>query len=212
MGILDDFKNSFGEDSLTPTTGVSGGAQNWRSVCVCGHLDRYHSTTVGGVFELEQAADITVGGRPLRSVKEFYGCRGAMVSKGQATVVTVRDMDATPPTVTETYLATCPCEEFHAIAKVDRPNRYWNQRIPSNLTDPVRHPFAIGIRAFSTFLAGRKQTVDDPDWATAEFDRRFEWTSRRCAISSCKATDDVWPVYISTAEPLISELRCPAHR
>ena len=141
----------------------------------------------------------------------FDGCRGAVVNRGQETVQEEADSIGDPTYRHEIFLSTCPCPEFREVAKVDRPNRYFNQRIPTVWEDPTRHPMAIGIRAFHTFLTRRRAALSDPTWATAEFERRFEWTARRCAISGCDTTGDgVWPVYLNPE--MDTEMRCAAHR
>jgi len=212
MGTLDDLTNSFGPDALKPRPGSGRGAPSWHGLCVCGHLQRFHSTDVDGTFRMREGFESTFpdGSRMVTS-HVFHGCRGSMVSKGQETVTEVKDETADPMTTVVTFLATCPCPEFREIAKVDRPNRYFNQRVPTDWEDPLRHPLIIGIRAFNTFLSHRRRALSDPTWAAAEFDRRFEWTHRRCALSRCEvAGDGVWPVYLNPEMDI--ELRCAAHR
>jgi hypothetical protein len=213
VGVLDEFRASFGPTALDPTTGPGTHPPVWQPLCVCGHLQRHHAPSIGGTFELFDPTEKAMpDGRRFVHIQIAEGCRGAMVNRGQSTVQDDTDSTGDPITRTETFLATCPCDDFREVAKVDRPNRYFNQRIPLDRTDAVRHPFQIGIRAFSTFLSRRRRALSDPAWAAAEFDRRFQWTARRCEISSCTATDDVWPVFVSGNRSGLSELRCPAHR
>jgi hypothetical protein len=116
-------------------------------------------------------------------------------------------MDRTVMVMTTTVHPTCPCTEMRPIAKVDRPNRYFNQRLND------RHPFLVGVQAFTTHLSRRKAALDDPDWPAAEFDRRFIWIpeAQRCSISGCKATgDDVLPAYVNGDRD--SAMRCSKHR
>lgn len=70
---------------------------------------------------------------------------------------------------------------------------------------------AVGVRAFLTHLSKRKAAVTDPDWVDLEFDRRFVWIpkKRRCGLSKCAETADVWPVFVDGER---SELRCGPHR
>jgi hypothetical protein len=211
VGVLDEFRSSFGDDALDPSTRGGHRPLVWYELCACGHLDRYHAPSIGGTFEQEPSTERTFpDGRRMVSLHIAEGCRGAMVNRGQVTVR--NDVDETPDLITrtETFLSTCPCQKFRPVAKVDKPNRFFNQRIPIDRSDPLRHPFQVGIRAFSTHLSKRRAALSDPTWAEREFDRRFEWTARRCAISKCKATDDVWAVYLNPEG--LSELRCPAHR
>ncbi len=211
MGILGEFERSFGPDALKPTTGVGTVQTNWQSLCVCGHLQKHHSPDVGGLFAMQPDESRTMpDGREFSFHQVFTGCRGAMVNRG---VETMHDETAeTEETVTrvETFDATCPCPEFREVAKVDRPNRYFNQRIPVRFDDPLRHPMSVGVRALATFLSRRRRALSDPAWASAEFDRRFEWTHRVCALSQCEATDDVWAVFINDDGD--SEMRCAQHR
>jgi hypothetical protein len=106
---------------------------------------------------------------------------------------------------------TCPCVTFQPVARVDRPNRYFCQRMPLDRSDPMRHPFIIGMKAFATHLSRRKDAAADPAWADAEFDRRFTWLDgvRVCGLAKCTTTDGVWPVFVGGDR---SELRCAAHR
>jgi hypothetical protein len=211
MGVLDEFRSSFGETALEPSTRGGHRPPVWYELCVCGHLDRYHSPAIGGTFEVVPTEEKTFpDGRRMVYHHVVEGCRGAMVNRGQVT--TRDDREETEELIirTETFVATCPCNDFRPVAKVDKPNRYFNQRIPiTDRTDPLRHPFQVGIRAFTTHLTKRRAALSDPTWAEREFDRRFEWTARRCAISKCTATADVWAVFVNDR---LSELRCPAHR
>jgi hypothetical protein len=214
MGVLDDLTSSFGPEALQPRLSPGRGASHWLGLCVCGHTAKAHSPSIGGEFVLAAPKDKTLpDGRAMEYRMLFDGCRGAVTNRAE---VTEREENGVTDTLVythEIFLPTCPCPEFREVAKVDRPNRYFNQRIPrksGDWEDPLRHPFAIGIRAFNTFLSKRRAALSDPAWAIAEFERRFEWTHRRCALSRCKASDGVWPVYINVE--LDSELRCAAHR
>jgi len=211
MGVLDDLTRSFGPEALEPTTGVGTGPHNWQLLCTCGHLRRYHSEDIGGAFVLASPIDKTLGdGRQFSYRQRFTGCRGAMVSRGVPTAREENDTAGDPVTRIEILLPTCPCTKFREVAKVDRPNRYFNQRVPDKKDDPLRHPMTVGLRAMSTFLSRRRRALSDPSWAAAEADRRFEWTHRRCALSKCEETDDVWAVFINSDGD--SELRCSKHR
>src|SRR4051812_15666124 len=88
-------------------------AHNWRELCVCGHLDRYHSESVGGMAERPGP-----GGLPLDVPYVFHGCNGELPPRGTIRRVPERQ-DNGPTLVRE--MATCPCEEFRAVARVDRP-------------------------------------------------------------------------------------------
>ena len=210
MGILDDFKASFGEDALAPA-GNRSGDSNWHELCTCGHLDRFHPDTIGGTIPVADPVEKTwPGGEEGAVVTVLNGCVGALPPRGfeYETVTFNREVF----TQTITRHPTCPCTEFRGVARVDRPNRYFCQRMPKDREDQLRHPFQAGIRAFSTHLGKRKAAQSNPDWATAEFDRRFTWLpdARVCSLSKCNATADVWPVFVDADDR--SELRCPKHR
>jgi hypothetical protein len=209
MGIRDELERSFGTDFFTPTVSQQD-RHNWHELCVCGHLDRYHSESVGGVYRLPDPFIRSMGGEEVTISTVFSGCAGAMANRG------FEGQTETPNRETRTIVnrinPTCPCVEFRAVVKVDRPNRYFNQRMPRDRKDPARHPFQVGIRAFTTHLSKRRAALSDPTWPDREFDRRFTWLdgARICAISRCQEGADVWPVFIN--DDRLSELRCPAHR
>ena len=50
MGIVDELQASFGD--VRPT--VRKPKEHWEELCVCGHLDRYHSESIGGQYQLPQ--------------------------------------------------------------------------------------------------------------------------------------------------------------
>ena len=126
----------------------------WYKLCVCGHLDRYHSPTIGGTFEVVPTEEKTFpDGRRMVYHHVVEGCRGAMVNRGQSTVRDEREETEELITRTETFVATCPCDDFRPVAKVDQPNRSFNQRMPDRPRRRARHPFQVGIRAFSTHLS-----------------------------------------------------------
>jgi hypothetical protein len=146
--------------------------------------------------------------------QELDGCIGAMVKGGYEERP---ERDEKSHTVVNHVVPTCPCTEFRPLAKVNRPNRTFNQRMPLDRSDHARHPFIVGVRAFTTHLSKRKAADPErggtPEWATAEFIRRFTWVDRArvCGISRCTKSDgDVWPCYVS--DDGRSELRCGAHR
>jgi hypothetical protein len=209
MGTLDEVKAAFGDDFFTRPSRGNLDRHNWHELCTCGHLDRYHSETVGGAFKLPPSTTARAGGQTFTTVHLLNGCVGAVPYRGaqSETVDTNRETMVT----TRTLIPTCPCTEFRPVAKVDRPNRMFSQRIPADLGDRARHPFMLGIRALSTFLSKRRAALADPSWPTVEFDRRFVWLdgARVCGISKCKETDDVWPMFVHEDR---SELRCPKHR
>src|SRR4051812_18767778 len=186
MGTIDELLASFGPDALARPETARSMPHAWHGLCVCGHLDRYHSPSIGGTFRLATSIDRVMpnGGRMIYE-QLFHGCRGAMVNRNVP--LNKDDVQRTGDTMVrkETLLATCPCVKFREVAQVDRPNRYFNQRMPVIRTNPVAHPFMVGIRAFMTFLSRRRAALSDPSWATAEFDRRFQWTRRTCEISRC---------------------------
>ena len=209
MGISDELKRNFGQDFFTPTSERTE-YHNWHEVCVCGHIDRYHAETVGGTYELPPVLTRSMGGEEVTQTTVFAGCNGAMPGRGFESQTYTPDREK--HTLLITIVPTCPCEKFRAVARIDRPNRYFNQRLPRDRSERSRHPFVVGIRAFSTHLSKRKAALADPDWATAEFDRRFTWLpdARVCSLSKCNATADVWPVFVDADDR--SELRCPQHR
>lgn len=215
MGTIDEIKASFGEDFFDRKPANEPG-HNWTELCVCGHLDRYHSDSVGGAYVLAEKRVQVITGRTVTITTAFFGCVGAARTRG-VEETTYSEIDREHDTMVERLNVTCPCEEFRPVVAVDRPNRYFCQRMPLDRTDPARHPFMVGIRAFRTHLSRRKQAVADGTWFDAEFDRRFIWIEGRrvCATASCKETDDVWPVFVNTGdgEPGDrSELRCAKHR
>jgi hypothetical protein len=209
MGTLDDFKSSFGQDSLSRSPDRPSG-HVWNELCCCGHLGRYHSPSIGGGYQLKEPYIKHAVGQEFTVTTTLHGCLGALKPRGfeQATM----SMDREARTGTDQLNPTCPCKDFQAVAKVDRPNRYFNQRVPIDRDDPLRHPFQIGIRAFSTHLSRRRAALSDPSWADREFERRFVWLpdARVCGISKCRETDGVWPQFIRPDGT--SELRCSAHR
>lgn len=218
MGIRDDLTRSFGDDFFLPA-GVRTPYRNWRALCVCGHLDRYHSPSVGGTYTFEET--YTSGGQRGRGVTttvRFLGCVGAMPGRGAERYRTV-EANPSARTKVDQLTVTCPCTQMQPVASVDRPNRYFCQRVPATITVETprpeqldRHPMLIGMRAFLTHLSRRKSAHQDPDWVDQEFERRFVWLpdAHRCAISGCGTTENVWPVYV-TEDGAVSELRCTAH-
>lgn len=210
MGFRDDLLASFGEDFFTPTTADRSIQHNWHELCVCGHLDRYHSTSIGGIFRTIDPTVRLMHGEEWTVSTALDGCVGALKPRGFEESTTTADQDKR--TVVTVIHPTCPCGEFRAVARVDRPNRYFNQRMPRDRDDRARHPFAVGLRALSTHLGKRTPARKDPSWAAAEFDRRLQWLdgARVCGLSRCGVTEDVWPVFVDGADR--SELRCPKHR
>lgn len=207
MSLLQDFQRNFGVHSQT----AAEARHNWAKLCVCGHLDRYHSPTVGGLYVLPAPfVKSNRAGVDYTLSTLFHGCVGALKRRNADHATVTTDTDA--HTVTTTIHATCPCEEFRPVARVDRPNRYFNQQLPIDREDPARHPFNTGVRAFTTHLSRRKAATADPEWAAAELERRFTWLdgARECSLSHCLELADVWPVFVNGDG--LSELRCPAHR
>jgi hypothetical protein len=208
VGTLDEITASFGPEFFRPAS-ERVTKHNWLELCVCGHTERHHSPSIGGSFLVPENSSKIVGGEMATVAVAFHGCNGALPVRGFERETSVFNKEAR--VLTMTLMATCPCKSFRPVAKVDRPNRYWNQRMPTT-RDRERHPFMVGCRAFATFLSRRRRALSDPAWAAAEFDRRFVWLDgkRHCSISKCRSTDDVWPVFVNN--DLLSELRCPAHR
>jgi len=208
MGTLDELRDQFGDDFFTRTTAAQP-TQNWHTLCVCGHLDRYHATATGGGYVVPEPTTIALRGETWTQVVVFTGCVGALRSRtfDAETVTSDREKLIT----TQTIHPTCPCIEFRPVARIDRPNRFCNQRMPTDLTDQARHPFQVGLRAFTTHLSRRRAALSDPSWADREFERRFVWLDgkRVCGISKCTETDGVFPVFVDGDH---SELRCPKHR
>jgi hypothetical protein len=212
MGTLDELRSTLGADFFDrPSPTSRAGLANWHDICECGHIDRYHSPTVGGAYVLPEPGAAVIRGETWTKLVVFHGCRGALATRNFETESTATDRELM--TVTLTVTPTCPCEEMRPVAKVDRPNRYFNQRIPLDRGDLTRHPFQVGVKAFAKHLSKRRAALADPAWATAEFDRRFTWLpgARVCGISKCTKTDGVLPIYVSDVDGR-SELRCPTHR
>jgi hypothetical protein len=208
MGTLDELRATLGEDFFTqPSRTSAENRVSWQPLCVCGHLTKYHSPTVGGEYVLPTTHSPANRAASYTTVVVFNGCKGPIALRNFETETI--DTDHETMVTTQTLVPTCPCDEFREVAKVDRPNRFFNQRLPDDRKDANRHPFLIGLRAFSKHLAKRKAAQTDAEWATAEFDRRFEWTARICGISKCRETDGVLPTFVTDDR---SELRCPKHR
>jgi hypothetical protein len=218
---LDDFRDRFGPDALK--TPERKPVNNWHELCACGHLDRYHAKPIGGSYNALGSRTQRVGGQPVEVTFVFGGCVGAPPNRGAETT-RYSDVDREARTMTETLIPTCPCEDFVPVACVDRPNRYFSQRVPltsEKQADPLRHPFLVGVRAFSTHLSRRRAALSDASWAAAEFDRRFVWLEQQrvCSMSRCEATDGVWPVYLivrgvgaeSDRDTVSTVLRCAKH-
>lgn len=194
------------EQQLGPPRTDERDRHNWTTACVCGHVARYHSGDIGGEWVVPDPRDRSLGGELYREIRVSVGCTGAMPLRGFEAETTVIDREAKVITITRN--PTCPCREFRPVAEIDRANRYWNQRV-----FPDRHPFAVGMRAFTTHITRLKRAEGDPDWAAAEFLRRFRWMpeARRCSITKCAATGEgVAPTYVNAK--LDSEMRCPKHR
>jgi hypothetical protein len=217
MGILDEIEASFGPDALKPSNARTT-YDRWHELCVCGHIDRYHGPSVGGSYPLKTGTspdprDGAEGARVPRT-QVLDGCLGA-VQKGWISDRAAWDDET--QTVIERLPPTCPCTQLRPIVRVNRPNRYFNQRMPADRSDPSRHPFIVGVRAFTTHLSKRKDANPEkggtPEWATAEFLRRFIWIdgARTCSISRCTTADEsVWPCFVNGEA--LSELRCGSHR
>jgi hypothetical protein len=209
MGIRDEMERAFGDDFFNPTARQES-HHNWQELCSCGHLGRYHAETIGGIYRIPPVRTQTVGGETVSVTTEFTGCVGALPVRGFETETMTVDREA--HTIVNRINVTCPCSRFTPVARIDRPNRYFNQRMPRDREDASRHPMVVGVRAFMTHLSKRRAGLADPTWPDREFDRRFQWLdgARVCAISKCQEGADVWPVF-ATADGF-SELRCPAHR
>jgi hypothetical protein len=211
MGILDDVRASFGDDFFDRSQEREP-THRWNELCVCGHIDRYHSPSIGGTYRIPEPFLKKVRGEDVTVTTAFYGCVGALKIRGFEEL-TSTDVDREARTMVNRVNPTCPCIDFRPVAKVDRPNRYFNQRMPKDPSDPMRHPFLVGIRAFRTFLSGRVQAKKDDRWAEREFDRRFVWLEGKqvCSMSRCKETGDgVYPGFVN--DDRLSELRCGPHR
>jgi hypothetical protein len=208
MGISDELKDSFGQDFFTRKRSITE-QHNWTTICVCGHTRHYHGREIGGDYRVPEPTPRRIGGQMITVQTVLDGCRGAMPGRGFETETEVADYEAL--TMTTVIHPTCPCREFRPVADIDRPNRYFNQRLPVDRHDRDRHPFLTGLRAFSTHLSKRRAALSNPAWAEQELERRFAWIdgARVCGISRCRETDDVWPVFVNEDQ---SELRCAAHR
>jgi hypothetical protein len=211
VGTLDDFRNSFGETALDRPADRQPN-HVWGELCCCGHLSRYHDPLIGGTFPIAAVREKSIGGRMVTITTLMGGCVGALRARGFQEMTT-EQIDRTAATMVERINVTCPCAEFRPVAQVDRPNRFFNQRMPTDLSDPIRHPFSVGIRAFRTHLSKRRAALSDPSWAEREFDRRFLWIdgARVCGVSRCKDEGTgVWPQFIRPDGT--TELRCAKHR
>jgi len=207
MGTIDELRDSLGDDFFLPRADRPE-AHAWHELCPCGHLRKAHSPDISGTYRLFPSREVTRGRETYTETQVMHGCNGALAARGFDKLTPFMDRDA--HTITSTVNVTCPCTEFRAVARVDRPNRMFNQKTAIG-QGYGRHPFQLGMKALRTFLGNRKAAQTNPTWADEEFDRRFEWLpgKRRCAISRCEETEDVWACYINDET---SELRCAAHR
>jgi hypothetical protein len=209
MSTSDELRQLFGDDFFDRKA-TAGPTHNWDELCCCGHLRRYHPTSIGGGFELAMPTEKELRGLTWTTVTVAPGCVGALRSRGFESESSHSDHETMVTTLT--VHPTCPCREFRGVANVDRPNRYFNQRMPVDPGDPTRHPFVLGLRAFRTHLGRRRAALTDPTWPEKELARRFVWLDgqRVCSIAKCTTTDAVFPIFVDDAEH--SELRCPEHR
>ena len=184
MGVLDDINKQLEEQYPDYEPGSGAGRSNWVDVCMCGHLRTTHSERIGGDMPVMPGASL--------------GCRGAFQPRNMAaSTMMVRvdgDLREAP---------TCPCEEFHAVARSDRAHAAFRQKVPK---DGRVHPFLLGLKAFATWLGNRK-SVADPAKA---LDERFEWIedARKCEVCG-RTGDTVWPVFIDSAKH--TGMRCDMH-
>ena len=205
MGTLDEIRAAYGDDFFDrrPRSTIP----SIHGLCICGHLDRYHSPSIGGLYVVPGPVEQRSG--TVSTV--FHGCVGALRSRGfEAETVTANREERTAVRMIN---PTCPCEDLRTPVSVDRPNRFFNQRMPADRSDNSRHPFMTGIRAFTTHLSKRKAAVEDPTWVDREFEDRFRWVDdmRVCSISTCKVMgEDVFPAFVNGDG--LSELRCSSHR
>ena len=213
MGISDELKNSFGQDFFNPEHATAA-RHHWLELCVCGHHIGYHSPSIGGTYRIgEPGTQLTmrtfhIGGTASRLIAQS---KETAKIDGTIKYLETQTIDHEQKTITVVVNPTCPCTEFRPVAKVDRPNRYFSQRLPRDRADHSRHPMLVGLRAFSTHLSRRRAALSNPQWAVEELDRRFVWLdgARVCGLSRCRETADVWPVFIDGET---SELRCAKHR
>lgn len=209
MGTLDEMKAMMGPD-LGRTEIDRPDRIRLVLVCLCGHLQTAHGEGIGGTYVIPEVEETTIGGKPVRIVRSLSGCVGAM--PGRYFEQTTDEFEN--GVIKRQHNATCPCDSFRPIAQVDRPSRSFNQKLPSsaNRGDFTKHPFLLGMRAMHTRLTKFKRAVANPTWADGEFDRRFTWLpARRCSMTRCSATADVWPVFVTATDDR-SELRCAKHR
>lgn len=204
---IQGFRDLLGDDLGEPAR--SSRPERWFALCVCGHIDRFHSDSIGGSYEVRPPEERVYDGVTEKMVQTFDGCRGAMLNRDQELFTST--VDAATRTTTQRLTVTCPCERLRPVADVDRPGRFFSQKVPANPADRARHPFVVGVRAYHKRLAKFRAAQADPTWADAEFDRRFTWRAKRhCGLPSCRKTDDLLPVFVNAE--LLSELRCPKHR
>lgn len=183
MGLKDQIAQLIAEGGGHPD-GDRG--TRWARICVCGHAEEYHGPAIGGTY----------GGKEWGHTSK--GCMGAVPGR-----------DHPRPGLTDDKLLdnvpTCPCPEFRPVAMIDRPGRYFRQRVWTR--DRV-HPMIRGLKAQHTRLANSKAYGDCAD---EEAERRLRWLdgARKCRV--CDWTgDDVWPSYVN--EGRLSQMRCEEHR
>src|SRR4051812_49291717 len=79
MGTLDELKDTLGESFFTqPARTGAESRVSWQPICCCGHLQKYHSATVGGTYVLPDPGAAILHGETYARVIVFNGCRGAI--------------------------------------------------------------------------------------------------------------------------------------
>lgn len=208
------------EGRIKPRSGT------WRRICVCGHLEKYHSEAIGGEIPADRTVEVNHPIKPYTKHFVSIGCAGPPQSKGADRRTTTANEDRTVHT--ETLHPTCPCLKFQPVAEALSPRFRFNQKLPLVIGSRVRdyswnrHPLAMGFRATVTSCSNLKvvKAKQSEDWPERKIDElvmqlvneRFRWLdgAQECWTPGCKRTgNEVRPVFVENDQ---SEMRCSDHR
>jgi hypothetical protein len=184
MGIIEEL------DAHILATGIdlSSAADRqsrWIEICVCGHERTMHGPGNGGEY-----GGVDWG-------KTVDGCAGPPPERGRP----LRRIQADGMAHVD---PTCPCMMHRPVAEVDRPARYFRQKVWTR--DRV-HPLVRGMRAMTTRLDRSKRYLGQ---GAEEAARRFRWLddARECRVCG-KRDGTVWPCYVN--DQRLSQMRCSNH-
>lgn len=181
LSVMEAYRATQSENTYEPQN-----RENWVTICVCGHEDKFHGVGNGGGFGVGPGEKKTVD-----------GCRGATPGRDEP-LGKPMDTDGTIH-----YSPTCPCKKVRPVAEVDRPSRAFRQK---TWTRDYVHPFDRGLKALLTRLSGSKAYGADPE---TEFERRVQMIEKACVCAVCGSKKDVVPAYADASRN--SEMRCEKH-